>query len=107
MKINLIGLTLLLLGYAAQPSQAQAPPGTPAPVSYLSTASTNSTLVQGGVTVLKAIVPINTTATATFLKLYDKAPAPTCGTDVPKWRVPVPVNTLPPVVVVLTPTGIS
>jgi len=99
-------LSLLFL-LACQPALAQAPPGTPAPVSYLSTASTNSTLVQAGLTTVKAIVPINTTATIAFLKLYDKATAPTCGTDTPKWRIPVPVTTSPQVIIVLTPQGIS
>lgn len=60
------------------------------PSSYLSTASTNSTLVYGGGANLNFIVPINTTVTTYFLKLYNKATAPTCGTDTPFMRIPLP-----------------
>ena len=63
-----------------------------APVKFLSAASTNSNLVIAGNTLLKSGVVGNSTATAYFLKFYNKATAPTCGTDVPKWTVPVPAN---------------
>ncbi len=78
----LAGALALALGVGAYAQSA--------PVSYLSTASTNATLVQAGRTYVKVILPINTTTTVYYLKLYDKATAPTCGTDTPKWRIPVP-----------------
>lgn len=61
-----------------------------APLSWLTTSSLNSTLVKAGNTALNVLVPINTTAALYYLKLYNKATAPTCGTDTPLWRVPIP-----------------
>jgi hypothetical protein len=60
------------------------------PRKYLSAATTNSTLVNAGPTLLKYLVTVNTTAALYYLKLYNKATAPTCGTDTPLWTVPVP-----------------
>ena len=60
------------------------------PVKYLTTASTNSNLVHPGRTVLRTMLSVNTTTTIYYLKLYDKATAPVCGTDIPKWTVPIP-----------------
>ena len=60
------------------------------PVKFLSAASTNSNLVHTGRTILRALAPVNTTTTIYYLKLYDKATAPVCGTDIPKWTVPIP-----------------
>lgn len=85
----LAGLFLLLCIVAAhaQSTQSQV-------YSYLSTASTNSTLVYGsGPVRLKWIVAINTNAaTIYYLKLYNKATAPVCGTDTPYMRIPLPQN---------------
>lgn len=78
-------VALLLLG--ASPASAQS-----APKKYLSAASTNSTLVRAGRNLLKVVLPINTTATLYYLKFYDKATAPTCGTDVPIFVIPVPTT---------------
>jgi len=50
------------------------------PKKYLSAATTNSNLVRAGKTAVAAIVPVNTNATTYYLKLYDKATAPVCGT---------------------------
>jgi hypothetical protein len=85
MNITRIIGALFLLAALAFPAHAQF-----APVKYLSAATTNSTLVQAGRLVLNVVLPINTTTTVYYLKLYDKATAPTCGTDVPKWTIPVP-----------------
>jgi hypothetical protein len=60
------------------------------PSKWLSAASLNPTLVNAGTTYLTAILPINTTTTLYYLKLYDKATAPSCGTDTPKWTIPIP-----------------
>jgi hypothetical protein len=64
-----------------------------APLHYLSTVSTNCTLVQAGKVVLHDIVPINTTAVIYYLKLFNKATAPIAGTDVPVLSIPVPYGT--------------
>jgi hypothetical protein len=63
-----------------------------APVKVLSAAGTNSNLVLTGNVLLKTGVIGNSTATQYFLKLYNKATPPTCGTDVPRWTVPIPPN---------------
>lgn len=76
-----------LLGLLAldAPAQAQS-----VPRHYLSAATTNSTLMRAGKGLVKVLLPINTTSTTYFLKLYDKATAPTCGTDTPVLTIPVP-----------------
>jgi len=63
------------------------------PVGYLSAASTNSTLVKAGPGQVAGFVIVNTNATVYYFKFYDKATAPTCGTDTPKWRIPIPAST--------------
>lgn len=47
-------------------------------------ASTNATLVKGSSGAVHRIQGYNNNAAARFLKLYDKATAPTVGTDVPR-----------------------
>lgn len=60
--------------------------------SATSAATTNATSVVAGQPSLQTLELTNTTATAAFFKLYDKASAPTVGTDVPKITIPVPAN---------------
>lgn len=55
-------------------------------------ASTNSTLVKGTPGQVYGITLYNNAAYAVFLKLYDKATAPTVGTDVPKLTIGVPAT---------------
>jgi hypothetical protein len=71
-----------------------------APLKILSATGTNSNLIHAGQTLLKALLVVNTTSTEYYLKLYDKATAPTCGTDTPLWTVPIPSTSTdqPPVV---------
>jgi hypothetical protein len=82
------------------------------PLGYLSAATNNSTLViagnpkSGGGVLLKALVVVNTTGTLYYLKLYDKATAPVCGTDTPKWRVPLPGSASNPAPVALPSEGL-
>ena len=45
--------------------------------------TTNATLVNGGYTKLHAVNLVCASAAAKFLKIYDKASAPTVGTDTP------------------------
>lgn len=61
-----------------------------APLHYLSAGTNNSTLVRTGKSVLHVVLPINTTSTVYYLKFYNKATAPTCGTDIPAITIPVP-----------------
>ena len=73
----------LFLGVPACAQQA-------GPYTYQTLASTNSTLVRGSRTVIKSLLPINTTSVIYYLKFYNKATTPTCGTDTPVWVVPIP-----------------
>ena len=85
--LRAISLSLLLslaaFGAKAQSLQATA-------FSSITGPSSNSTLVTGaGQTLLKWIVATNTGANTNYLRLYNKATAPTCGTDVPIIRIPL------------------
>lgn len=86
--LRAVGLSLLL-SLTTFAARAQSLPVIP--FKYLSQASTNSTLVSGaGQNVLKWIVAVNTTNTVYYLKFYNKATAPTCGTDTPILSIPIP-----------------
>lgn len=58
-----------------------------------SAATTNATLVKAGSTVVTAISAFNANAAARYLKIYNKATAPTVGTDRPVLVVSLPANT--------------
>lgn len=88
---SVAGAAIALLAWSL-PASAQS-----APKKYLSLATTNSNLVMAGSVLLKTAVIGNTTATGYFLKLYNKASAPTCGTDVPVQTIPVPANDTVPI----------
>lgn len=81
--LSLVGL--LALGAADASAQS-------APRKYLSAATNNSTLVLGRSSVVKMVHAVNTTATLYYLKLYNKATAPTCGTDVPVFVAALPAS---------------
>ena len=49
----------------------------------IAAASTNSTLLKAGKVIIRKIVVSNVSGTVHHLKLYDKATAPTVGTDTP------------------------
>ena len=55
-------------------------------------ASTNSTLIKAGPGELSGFVLINPSAAVKFVKFYDKATAPTVGTDTPIMTVLVPAG---------------
>lgn len=54
------------------------------PYKIVSAATTNATSVKGSPAQLYSVVATNTNAAVRYLKLYDKASAPTVGTDTPK-----------------------
>jgi hypothetical protein len=67
--------------------------GTPAaPTAYAvnSLATTNGANLSAATTGLQSVYATNTGAGAAFVKLYNKATAPTVGTDVPLMIIPVP-----------------
>jgi hypothetical protein len=63
---------------------------TPTPSNVNSAASTNATLIKNAAGIVYAIVASNVGAAAAFVKFYNKASAPTVGTDVPVITIPVP-----------------
>ena len=89
-------LAICLLSIGAYAQQPVSPFGLgPLPNSglvvshYNSAASTNSTLVfattsQQSISSIFGFNAINTNSVTAYIKFYDKATAPTCGTDVPK-----------------------
>ncbi len=105
MRRVLLGLLCLLWSQTAF-AQA-APSGGATPAKYLSAASNNSTNVKAVAGQVYSLVAINTTATLYYLKLYDKATAPTCGTDTSVQNYPVPASTAGAGFVLPIPVGMS
>lgn len=67
--------------------------GTPTPptnYSSNSAATTNGALIVTATTGVQAVFATNNGAGAAYVKLYNKATAPTVGTDVPEMLIPVP-----------------
>lgn len=58
----------------------------------LSAASTNATSVKGSAGQVYTVIAHNINAAVRYLKLYDKATAPTVGTDTPVMTLPIPAN---------------
>jgi hypothetical protein len=61
-------------------------------LNFVSAATTNSTLVKAGATAVNVITASNNGATVAYLKLYNKATAPTVGTDAPIGTILIPIN---------------
>jgi hypothetical protein len=55
-------------------------------------ASTNSTLVKGAAGQIKQLFAFNASAATKYIRLYDKATAPTVGTDAPVIVIAVPAT---------------
>ncbi len=70
-------------------------PATPTVLSLNSAASTNATSVKGSAGTLYGLVATNNGAAVCFLKLYNKATAPTVGTDTPISVISIPANGVP------------
>lgn len=78
------------------------------PFRLISEASTNATLVKASAGTLTTITAINLSEEAvSYLKIYDKASAPTVGTDVPVMTIPIPTNSLGAGVTISIPNGIT
>lgn len=69
-------------------------PVTPTTTFTNSAATTNATLIKSTAGSLWSISASNTNAAARFLKLYNKAVAPTVGTDTPVLTMPLPPGTV-------------
>jgi len=63
------------------------------PYKLISLGTTNANVVKASGGNLYSIVAIGLTSTVRFLKFYNKATAPTVGTDIPVMTIPVPANT--------------
>lgn len=63
------------------------------PHSLVSAASTNATSVKAAAGALGFIYAVNLNAAIRYLKLYNKASAPTVGTDTPLATLPIPAST--------------
>ena len=57
-----------------------------------SAATTNATSIKAAVGSLTALSITNVSASTRYVKLYNKASAPTVGTDVPVMTIPIPTN---------------
>lgn len=77
------------------------------PYKLVSTASTNATSVKGSAGIVYAIAAFNINAAARFLKLYNKATAPTVGTDTPVHTFLIPGSTTGAGFVLPVPGGIT
>lgn len=73
----------------------------------LSAASTNGTNIKGSAGQIYTIVAHNTNAAVRYLKVYNKATAPTVGTDTPVLTFPIPGNAAGAGFVIDTTMGIS
>lgn len=67
---------------------------TPGISAVVTAASTNGTSVKTTAGTVYDLTVSNTSAAAVYYKIYNKASAPTVGTDVPVITVPVPANTM-------------
>lgn len=67
---------------------------TPSASSINSAASTNATSIKGSAGTVFSITASNVSASARYVKLYNKTSAPTVGTDTPVLIIPVPAGTL-------------
>lgn len=67
---------------------------TPTASNINSAASTNAAFIKNAAGTVYSITASNTGAAAAFLKLYNKASAPTVGTDVPVLTIPIPASSV-------------
>lgn len=58
----------------------------------VSAATTNATNLKASAGQIYTIDLFNSAAYTVFLKLYNKASAPTVGTDTPAWTIPIPAG---------------
>lgn len=63
------------------------------PFRLLSAASTNATSLKASAGKLMSLYAVNLNAAVRYLKFYNKASAPTVGTDTPVYTYPIPAST--------------
>jgi hypothetical protein len=72
------------------------------PFQRVSTGDTNAAVVKASAGRVHVVSATNVNAAVRYLKLYDKATAPTVGTDVPVWTIALPggaVGTINPITI--------
>jgi hypothetical protein len=89
----------------SKPTPANGSSHCPTNLRVQSGATTNATLVKNGSGVLNQLILTNNAAGLAYIKFYNKASAPTVGTDVPIATFAIPANGLP--LVINPPTGIA
>lgn len=66
--------------------------GGPTKHSISSAATTNATSVKGSAGQVYKITVTNNSTSARYFKMYNKASAPTVGSDTPVWRIMIPAS---------------
>lgn len=77
------------------------------PVSTVSAASTNATSLKASAGTVYSVTASNVNAAIRYLKFYNKASAPTVGTDTPVYVLPLPGNTAGAGITHSFPTGLN
>jgi len=77
------------------------------PFKLISAATTNGTNVKASLGTIYGVQVINTNAAVRYLKFYDKATAPSVGSDVPVKVITIPGNTAGAGAVIAFPVGVA
>lgn len=77
------------------------------PARLLSAASTNATSLKASAGQIGFIYAVNLNAAVRYLKLYNKASAPTVGTDTPIATLPIPASTTGAGFMISIPGGVN
>mgnify|MGYP001237831930 CR=1 FL=1 len=77
------------------------------PARLISAATTNATSVKASAGEVGFIFAVNLNAAVRYLKLYNKASAPTVGTDVPIATLPIPASTTGAGFMLSIPDGVN
>lgn len=99
MPVSIQGLngSLTVAQGTASSLQTQNTPVAPSSHNLNSAASTNATLVKSTAGSLVTLFITNFSAATKYIKFYNKTTAPTVGTDIPLFTIPVPATSFLPV----------
>lgn len=92
MPVQVMGGTTAVTGTLTSAGTTTNTPVTPTQTFTNSAASTNATSTKASAGTLWSVVASNINAAARYLKLYNKASAPTVGTDTPVLTIPIPAG---------------
>ena len=91
-SVNLASKRAVVTGAVTVTGTATTTPATPTVTNVNSAATTNATLVKSTAGNLYALSVSNIGAAIRYVKLYNKATAPTVGTDIPVLTIAVPIG---------------